>query len=824
MVNYPSKELELISVTTVTNIISLIQFALIPLNSAKETADADAAESQKLGTVQKVRNFISADMSWAAKLFNAPLEFAQRFTEIATPLRVLLFAAIMFGLLNLLIVTFFVPAWRMILFIFDLFVPGMMLFGIQWIAMDYREQKSVATVLVLLGLVYVVFRVAWMLWPVIRRLNVMWSDKAIHQITAIFLNRITQQTRPEELDARAVAIQKKFYEMDVGLLPLCQYNFDENGEPAPMIPGDDKDPPKLPEKWHKGIWIDIGFAAFLGVLCIALLGAGWENLISATYQGVQGNTMADIAGIITITFLVATILRIVTGLLTIFVPAYRKIAIILRRRFFQLIVVLSGITLLPILSMILRSTDTKNVSCNWLEYMDFRSNTENFLDYFMLRNATCIPCTRVSATSFDLCGQVCTYNRSTAPLEYQVLQDAPQVNEDDLTRIYLIPINLLEVYFLAIFVQVERQLFTHTLDLLECLPAPTQHVESKFASLLVTLQTKAGYIFTSYRHEQSLFYFTFTQVKLFVLFFASLFPIFPVEAVQAMASDLIPWMFFVVSLIFSLMQLKINPYISILHNAVNAVGYFVGAIAAMIAALAVGGTEIPPVVGTVFLVLIFVAPIVTALLVPLFTRKDDLLKPTNFDDETALAYELHLVDRHERFLRKFDPEENGGKTNDTSDPEAPELSDIHGAEDSKRSTGGSLVKKGFPLANYQPIQIQMGLADPVARKKPEMRKAKVVWPLADVDAGRAAAAAREMQWLADGVLDVNSFNSLVQLMNVSVIFVSCCLGWGLGAGIVIWKRGFPTDYRPIEEALEYYLRCNGARIGGQWVFPEYGTY
>jgi hypothetical protein len=73
----------------------------------------------------------------------------------------------------------------------------------------------------------------------------------------------------------------------------------------------------------------------------------------------------------------------------------------LRRRFFQPIAVLSGITLLPILSMILRSTDAQRRACEWFEFLDFKSNTDNFLDYFLLRNATCMPCMRVSVTTFN---------------------------------------------------------------------------------------------------------------------------------------------------------------------------------------------------------------------------------------------------------------------------------------------------------------------------------------------------------------------------------------------------------------------------------------
>jgi hypothetical protein len=180
--------------------------------------------------------------------------------------------------------------------------------------------------------------------------------------------------------------------MDVGLLPLCWVRFYDEGKRIPLKRDDDSAPQKLPSVYNKGISIDIGIAGVLALLCLILVSVGWKNLISVTYQGARGNAIADICGIICVTFLIAWILRIVVGFLHLFVPKYRAISLMLRRRFFRLIVVLSGITFLPILSMILRSTDAQRRACEWFGFM---SNTDNFLEYFMLRNATCLSCARV---------------------------------------------------------------------------------------------------------------------------------------------------------------------------------------------------------------------------------------------------------------------------------------------------------------------------------------------------------------------------------------------------------------------------------------------
>jgi hypothetical protein len=777
---YRCVELEMVSLTTITNIISLIQFALIPLNTANR--QAEASEQSDVISTNVVHRFMSFDLGWLTKLFNAPLEFARRFLEIATPMRVLLFAAILFGLLNLLIVSLFLPAWRLLLFCTDLFLPGMGLFGILWIAEDYVEQRGTAVALLIIGLLYVLIRCGSMLVPYILKRNLNWELKAIHQISCIFLNRITQDIEPEELNHRAVAIREKVESQDNGLISLAN----------PIREVGEKVEKALDPGQRRSMFIDIGISGGLALLCIILLAIGFNTLISATYEGVQGNTMADVSEIIVIAILVAAIIRgVVAGLY--FFPRVRVYSLAFRRRCFQLIVVLSGITLLPILSMILRSTDTKTVTCAYMEFRDFKSNTSNFVDYFMARNTTCERCTSESIRTYqEDCGRVCMYN--TSKLEYKVLKDAEQVNDDDLSRIYLIPINLLEVYFLAVFLQVERYIFTRILDILEMLPSPTQHVEAKFASLLEILTTSAGYLFQSYRHSQALFYFTFTQVKLFVLFFASLLPIFPVQEVKDIAMYVIPWMFFAVSIVIALTQIKVIPYVSILHNIVNGVGYFVGGIAAMLSALAVGGNDINQKLGNAFVILIFVSPIVSALIVPLFAKKDSRLKPVGYEPQKV----LHAEER----LCRLDGNENEGEDESSEVSSSLELDE--NPSDSKlgkKEKGGGPVQKSFLLMNYAPIHVQKGS---VAANRGEMRKAKIIWRITDVDPTNVENATEEMIDLSDRVLDCLSFNSMVSLLNVSVIFVSACCGWGLGAGTAVWKKGT----RATAAAIKYYLRCN----------------
>jgi hypothetical protein len=86
---YRWRELELLTVTTITNMITVIQFALIPLNIVKvemQEQGNEKLQEEETGTVKKIEQFMSINMDWAAKLFNAPLEFAKSFAAISTPL------------------------------------------------------------------------------------------------------------------------------------------------------------------------------------------------------------------------------------------------------------------------------------------------------------------------------------------------------------------------------------------------------------------------------------------------------------------------------------------------------------------------------------------------------------------------------------------------------------------------------------------------------------------------------------------------------------------------------------------------------------------
>jgi hypothetical protein len=365
------------------------------------------------------------------------------------------------------------------------------------------------------------------------------------------------------------------------------------------------------------------------------------------------------------------------------------------------------------------------------------------------------------------------------------------------------------------------------LDLIEFLPGPTMFLETKFASIVSRLETSAGYIFQSFRHKQALFYFTFTQIKMFVLFFASLFPIFPVDEIKDMAIKIIPWMFFAVSLVIAMTQFFGTPYVSILHNIVNGFGYFVGGIAAMIAALAVSGSDISPKVGDTFLILIFLCQPIIALLVPLFARGDPNLMPTAYHLEDVLERDRWLT---RAFKKKRDKAKNLVVEASSSESEEERRKE---REQRKKAYADAVKQREkkkkerkkrrepdpsneeelldfdpkfsveeFTVTKYAPIHVQKGMN----KKAPGMKYARDVWGILPViKEADVHEATLEMFDMANKLLDAVSFNRLVLLLDISVIFVSACLGWGVGAGTALWKKSCSED---LAISSEYYLRCN----------------
>ena len=181
---YQWRELELISVTTISNIITFIQFAIIPLDlENKET------ENQE-NSLDKIEKFITLNFGNFAKVFTAPFDFIRTFNSIAAPVRTALSATFVFAAITYLYCIFFLPSWRFILFFLDLIMPAAFLFGIIFIARKYEDQKKNAIILLILGLIYLIGRIIYLIYPIFLRKGWKWYIKCAHRISDVFVSRL----------------------------------------------------------------------------------------------------------------------------------------------------------------------------------------------------------------------------------------------------------------------------------------------------------------------------------------------------------------------------------------------------------------------------------------------------------------------------------------------------------------------------------------------------------------------------------------------------------------------------------------------------------
>ena len=807
---YAWKELQLLSATTISNIITFIQFAIIPL----DTTLRESQNTEESG----IKEFITINFGPAAKLFLMPFEFITAYESIAAPMRVALFPTVLMFIFAALQVLFFFPSWRLYMLLTDLFLPGMLLCGILFIAKDYSEVRIMSIIFIVIGIVYIILRIVMIIVPQLDKRNKKWFLKVTHQITAVFLSRLTKDKSPYELEDIMQECREQIYMRERGLI------FDENHFSL------------------RGRIIDLILTLILLATDLGLYLYGWKNLLESQFTGKQLEDSVLICNIITAVLMVIFVIRAVFNVLW-FIPKIYFLFNFIKPLVFKSIILLTGVILLPVLRTVLQATTTTVTSCGYNQFLDFRSNTDSFLQYFMRRsNVGCVNCTQISAKTVDPCTSVCYYNPEYAPLQYRVLTDSIFVTESDLTNIYLIPMVLLEIFFLAIFLQMIRQIFANAFEIVAQVPAPTRNLQCKFITLATNLRSGAIYLFQNYRFKASLYYFTFTQIKQFVLFFSSLFPVFPVETIQENSSKIIPWLFFFAGMIISISQFFARPYLGVLQNIINCVSYFIGGIASLMIALhTCQWVILSPRIGDAMFILIIATPIVVAIITPLFARLDPALNPINFSLPKILRWDRkltvlarrrklkHLKSRAKRHshirlssstsmssdisnsdevnLEDINELQDEDKINKDDDSEVSFLDDVD--EDPDRPH--DVCIGNFSLLKLSPIVVQQGIKKKV---KGFQQKAFDTWKVVDILESDLDEASADMLSATDELLNCISSNQLSTLLNLTVIFCSACFGWCFGAGVATWRK-------VTNENSEYYLRCNMFENGS---YPLYGEY
>lgn len=794
MVKYNWKALDLISLTTLSNIITFIQFSIIPLDAVKSEAASDKS---------KVEDFISMNFGEVAKIFLAPFNLIKEFNKLAAPLRVGLFSTIVFAFINFLYIIFFMNSVYILIFLADLFIPGMFLFGIIFVTKNYEEGRTVGFILIIIGIIYFVLRLLRFFWPYFDRRGWKWHKKCADTITAVFLNRLTRATDHEDLAAYTSEVRYQTKKRDNFIVfELDSFSL-------------------------KKRLIDLSISIVLFLIPVVLYFVKWETLLKNSYSGNNLHDMVQVLNIITFIFIVGFALRLIINISWFFPRISFKIFKMLKPWAYLSIIFIVGVCLMPILQMVLQSSAVSNKSCEWYHYYDFRSNADSFLQYFREKETDdyCVPCTKISANLPESrCSEICYYDNYTFPLEYKVLSDSQFISEAELTSVYLIPVIILEIFFLAVFLQLLRQIYIIEYDVVKVLPGPTKNPECKFQTLLIYLKSCGLRQFRSYRLANNLYYFSFTQSKLFVLFFASLLPIIPIKELQPYANKILPWLFFIASIIISTTSLFVSPYISVLHNYVNGISYFVCAITSAIVGLHVCEIiRVTPAIGNIIFLVLIATPFVVALITPFFATKDFMLRPIHQDSDQC--YSLERIRKWDRtLLRAFKHKKECAENNEKCHLDPSDYEDIYKTEDfiPQFSDDEENPEKNNPkfvdfnLLKVAPIIVQEALMKKSDERTELMKTAAhQLWDRHTIHKLDFDMAASEFRTSAEMLINTIAHNGLYKLLNLSIILSSCCFGWAMSSGIVQWKRTLGPNVE------EYYIRCN---MNANFTYPAYGTY
>jgi len=745
---YDWKNLDLRSITTITIIITFIQFAIIPLDKAKN----------ELGSV-----FIKSDTTTVTRAFLAPIDFIDAFYRISVPMRVLVFAVLVIALMNLVILSLFFPIKRIFIYLGDLICSMMAFFGYMFIYHNYTSHIGFGWFFAIVGISYLILRIFFAVFPSFSgQKSSKWSQYLSKRITAVFLSRISKSETKEDLDEETNRIRNRIKEEEAS---IDFNNYSEENK--------DKD----------FLYSCILFGSLLLLYLI-----GWNNIVYPFYKGNQLSDIDTLLSSISIILLIAFAFRLFCAYLMKY-KDYKSKFIWMKRWGFKGVIILISLTLLPVIDMILRSTDVEPVACGFGEYYDYQNNQTSFLAYFMDRpNVGCTNCSKKSYSLKD-CEERCSYNYSYFN---KVTTNARYISEDEMTKVYTIPITILQVFFLLVLTQLQKSLFERSLDIVSVLPAPTSNTETKFSSILSKIRSTGGYIFSSYRLDQAMFHFTFTQWKMFVLFFSSLFPIFPVTSLREEASWIITLIFTITCIAISIAHLFLEPYKSKLHNLLNVVSYLVGTFASFIAFWAIkqkDNNSKDSMIGDIVYFSVFAVPIFTVLVLPFFLSFDPVFKPVKYDI-TEIMKKDKVVSQMKpgKKRRRLSMTSSGsGSIMESEHSESHELTEEGEKERIKSLTERSLPD--FDTLKLAPIHIQQGRD---AKVKEFEAKVRHVWGFHEVNQYSLECATEELFETTDMLLDTTSYNDLLSLLSISNIIVSICLGWGLGSGVCNWKSLTPN--------------------------------
>lgn len=741
-IKYDWKNLELISLTSVTNVLTFIQFALVPLSKANV---------RQTGTNFSLINFLGLE-----KLLLKPIEYIKQFQAINPPMRCLLSATIIICFINLMTLSFFFPTYKLYIFLCDLFLPGMCMMSILWSNYGYQPSGlKVNAPFIIIGILWMIGRLAvyiYFKWHDIFHRN--WYKRMARLLTAIFLERLKLAQKKKNVD------EEHLKQMDEDMERMRQIVIQRE-------PGIDY---RYYPKWRKIFDIALAGVSIIIFLILTLI---WKKVVMGGENANKTNREAVATCLIVTTavILVFFIIRLLLALLYFF-DKTAPMLVGLRRLAFKGIIMLSSLVIIPVCNLILNATDLTDQKCPYKQYWDYKVEASTFIQFFTRRDgAGCANCSRRSY-EWQPCVRVCVQLANE-----KANRDGGYLSEFEIAKCYTIPMIFVQMLFLFIMIQVHNHLFKKHRNFIELLPAPTTDIEAKFTSVVDRIKSSGAYQFTSYSHQHSLFNFDFTQFKAFVLFAASTFPIFPAAVVQQQEAVIITIIFVIVCAGISFYMLFRTPFKSPLHNILNIADYALGTFTSVVAVVSAAKGYVSPIIGTISYFAVIIVPFVLIFTLPFFLKFDPSMRPTK--------YKLKDIMRKQRKIRAAKKARRNKQNRDLSES---------GEESSGRED------PDFAITDFDTIALSPTYTQEGRNKRQKLydSKLKKVWTKVTIVEGDFAKVTNEMFEIADNYLDVESFVSVTRFLSFATVYCALCLGYGVGAGVAFWQKDLllTNEYNP----------------------------
>lgn len=276
------KELDLVSIQTVSNIITFIQWAIIPI---------DTINIQSQSKLSKIKQIISTKFSSIINFFSSPFDFIKQYNLLLGSIKVVLSSILIFSFMVFMFNIFFLPSWHFFIFFGDLFLSGLLTYQLSYISNKNHDKETISILIIIIAIFYFIFRIFYLFYPHIKLKKFLWTEKSAITITSVFLSRLKKNRNEEDLD---LIIQQIGEEIDAHDFTI---QFDEQHF----------------NNKNKKIDLSITISIFIIILIFVIV--GWKTIFKNKYENEQLEDASYVCNIITYALFSGICLRIIFNVL-----------------------------------------------------------------------------------------------------------------------------------------------------------------------------------------------------------------------------------------------------------------------------------------------------------------------------------------------------------------------------------------------------------------------------------------------------------------------------------------------------------------------------